>query len=104
MIVARGKPLSCWLVILEQHRQAVYDSAKGGSAPWRPTLIIVPPHTVDVWFPEVQRFFSTELEIWRFYETKDKVTNAAIKAPTLPTSDQKLVIWLEENCKPDNQP
>jgi hypothetical protein len=45
--------------------------------PWKPTLIIAPPHVVEV----LQRFFSTELEVWRFYETKDKVTN--LVAPRL---------------------
>ena len=97
-----GKTIIMLAVILEQYRQALRNKAEGSMGPWKPTLIIVPPHVVDVWFQEVQRFFSTELDIWRFYESKQKVTNAAMKARTLPTSDKGLVTWLAENCKPED--
>jgi hypothetical protein len=97
-----GKTIIMLVVVLEQYRRAIRAHAGGATGPWKPTLIIAPPHVVDVWFQEVQRFFSSELEIWRFYETKDKVTNPAMKARTLPGTDQRLVAWLEENCKPDD--
>jgi len=97
-----GKTVIMLTVILEQYRTALVDHAQGGTGPWKPTLVIAPPHVVDVWFQEVQRFFSSELEIWRFYETKDKVTNATMKARTLPSTATALVHWLDDKCPPDS--
>jgi len=95
-----GKTIIMLTVILEQYRRAQLDHTRGGKGPWKPTLVIAPPHVVDVWFQEVQRFFSSELEIWRFYETKDKVTNATMRARTLPSTAAALVNWLDDKCPP----
>jgi hypothetical protein len=97
-----GKTVIMLTVILEQYRTARIAHAQGAKGPWKPTLVIAPPHVVDVWFQEVQRFFSSELEIWRFYETKDKVTNATMKARTLPSTATALVSWLDDKCPPDS--
>jgi len=95
-----GKTIIMLTVILEQYRKAQFDYTQGAKGPWKPTLVIAPPHVVDVWFQEVQRFFSSELEIWRFYETKDKVTNATMRARTLPSTAAALVNWLDDKCPP----
>lgn len=98
-----GKTIIMLSVILERARQAILDQQNGGSGPWKPTIVIAPPHVVDVWYEEVQRFFAGELEIWRFYETPDKVTHRGMKARTLPSSTKALLPWLTEHC-PDSDP
>lgn len=97
-----GKTIIMLTVILEGARRALREQASGSTGPWRPTLIITPPHVVDVWVDEVQRFFKSELDVWRYYETKDKVTNKGMKARTLPRTAGQLVGWLDENCPPDD--
>lgn len=96
-----GKTVIMLSVILEGARRAVRDHAAGSTGPWKPTLIVTPPHVVDVWVDEVQRFFKSELPVWRYYETKDKVTNKGMKARTLPRSAAALASWLEVNCPAD---
>ena len=85
-----GKTVIILSIILEGARRAVRDHTAGLTGPWKPTLIMTPSHVVDVWVDEVQRFFKSELHIWRYYETKDKVINKGMKARTLPRSAAAL--------------
>jgi SNF2 family DNA or RNA helicase len=97
-----GKTITMLTVILQRFRIARRDFEAGAIGPWKPTIIICPPHVVDVWFDEVMKFFSSELLVYRFYETKAKVTHPIFKAQTLPSSAKHLVGWLNENCKEDD--
>lgn len=97
-----GKTVIMLTTILEGARRAVRDAAAGARGPWKPTLIIAPPHVVDVWVEEVTRFFASELDIWRFYESKDKVANHAMRDRTLPHTAVRLLEWLDLNCPNDN--
>lgn len=97
-----GKTVIMLTTILEGARRAVRDAAAGAPGPWKPTLIIAPPHVVDVWVEEVTRFFASELEIWRFYESKDKVTNHSMRDRTLPHTAVRLLEWLDGHCPEDD--
>jgi SNF2 family DNA or RNA helicase len=97
-----GKTITMLTVILQQSRTARRDFEAGATGPWKPTIIICPPHVVDVWFDEVTKFFSSELQVHRFYETKAKVTYPIFKAQTLPSTAEGLVEWLDENYKEDD--
>jgi SNF2 family DNA or RNA helicase len=97
-----GKTIILLTVVLERARAARRDHSNGATGPWKPTLVVAPPHVVDVWIDEVNQFFSSELQVFRYYETKARVTHPIYKAQTLPSSDRALVDWLDENCQPDD--
>lgn len=97
-----GKTIIMLSVILEGARRAVKEHAAGSIGPRKPTLIVAPPHVVDVWVDEVQRFFKSELTVWRSYGTKDRVTNKGMKARTLPGKAHDLVTWLGNHCLEDD--
>ena len=69
--------------------------------PCRPTLVACPPHVAEVWFTEVRTWFP-DLDIWRFFETKEKVRNEGMAHKTLPCTDHELVRWLAEYCPSDS--
>lgn len=97
-----GKTIIMLTTILHSARRARVQASQGGTGPWKPTIVIAPPHVVDVWIEEVVRFFSSELTIWRFYETKDRVTNSTMKDRTLPSTTTRLLEWLDNNCPSDD--
>lgn len=80
----RGKTIITLTVILERAQQ------DGASGPWKATIVLVPP-------PRGQRlgrrspvFFASELGIWRFYGTADKITRRRMEARTIPSTTKTL--------------
>ncbi len=64
------------------------------TGPFQPTIIVCPPHVVDVWFAEQRTYFPDSPKVWRYYETADKVRDIIAKQFTLDRDASKLKDWI----------
>ena len=81
----------------EQQRQYTLGTNRG---PFKPTIVICPSHVVDVWFTECRTWFP-ELDVWRYFETKNRVQNPTMKSKTLDAKPETLNAWLTDNYPSD---
>jgi SNF2 family DNA or RNA helicase len=96
-----GKTVSALTAIKVDADRAKAKAASGEKVTFRPTLILAPSIVVDVWFTECQQFFP-DLLMYRYFETKTKVSNLTLRERVLPSNPDHLRRWLETECPSDD--
>lgn len=95
-----GKTVTTLTAILAAARRL--ESTAAAATTFQPTLILAPSIVVDVWFAECQQFFP-DLTMFRYFETRHKVSNLTLRERVLPPAPAALRQWLADEC-PSNDP
>ena len=98
-----GKTLQALVLVLRAARRLEQLHKDGQfDGPFQPTLILCPPHVIDIWFSEC-RTWTGKLEIYRWYESPEKVKDSIARQFTLPVKAWDLAEHIRVRW-PSNNP
>ena len=63
------------------------------------TLVVCQKHLIQVWWDECHKWFP-DLEIWRYFESPDRVADPVKKRFTIPSDGPGK--WHKDNCAPND--